>query len=571
MERVSEQHLEFLKNAHGNIAGIAQALGAVTENQYIPSQDLVDALQSLPHDVAYPDGSLPNGYIFGSAKIHAENDVPYQKYTQQLVETQDRFVTIGDTRGSQLIERTQFEGLLEDALIEEGSTLDANKVLHGYMEDGVRQPGLWDDISRGFAENARGDVVTVTPHADANRVFVQTELPALLDNADVERINGLPRQVYVDRLAEIAQGLPDGAPMADAYTQLNRNFVQHTSEAYMARFSPLGFARDMDAPHLDRDFIRAHEDLKPVLDTMEPPKASMFQTVFNTASDVLKPVGKVAVNYGGPVMLFMGLGMDSAEASELGGKINEAVQNGALPPEAVDDYQALMYGHVGKNFDPTPLTEIGVQVAYAQWADKYDVDPSLREALRPSSLVYDVADASMDIAFYSAEQTVDGAAYAYDNTTRGLDHVADSVTGDLDARQRLYDSLPSVDVRDATARELTGVHVVLNAREDVMPLIELKARAEYFEAQAATANDPDQAAYFVEKAQDTHDAFEMSVNGMDADERVGLQNALDIYNQHIEADAGAAEQTAGTPDEQALVASAAMGEQAASPAVFARP
>ncbi|MDH5722128.1 MAG: hypothetical protein OEY94_02255 [Alphaproteobacteria bacterium] len=82
MKQVSQQHLDVLRQSHGNMLGIVQALQAVPQGQYIPSQDLLDAVRSLPTDISYPDGSMPNGYIFGSAKINAEENIPYQKYTQ---------------------------------------------------------------------------------------------------------------------------------------------------------------------------------------------------------------------------------------------------------------------------------------------------------------------------------------------------------------------------------------------------------------------------------------------------------------------------------------------------------
>jgi RTX calcium-binding nonapeptide repeat (4 copies) len=56
-----------------------------------------------------------------------------------------------------------------------------------------RPTGIWDDVSRKFAEETKGDVRLIIGGAGADRIFAQTELKALLNNPEVRTIEGIPR------------------------------------------------------------------------------------------------------------------------------------------------------------------------------------------------------------------------------------------------------------------------------------------------------------------------------------------------------------------------------------------
>lgn len=95
----------------------------------------------------------------------------------------------------------------------------ADDIFDGPFENGVRSKfavenvvALNDFVSdRLMREMAAGDVRTATPAALPDRVFMQTELPALLENPRVSAINGIPidtlRQVLEDTgsIAEVDQ------------------------------------------------------------------------------------------------------------------------------------------------------------------------------------------------------------------------------------------------------------------------------------------------------------------------------------------------------------------------------
>ena len=80
-----------------------------------------------------------------------------------------------------------------------GKTL-AGQIFDGPWEDGVRSKYAVDNMvslndfvsDRLMREMAAGDVHTATPGALPDRVFVQTELPALLECPRVTAINGIP-------------------------------------------------------------------------------------------------------------------------------------------------------------------------------------------------------------------------------------------------------------------------------------------------------------------------------------------------------------------------------------------
>jgi len=66
----------------------------------------------------------------------------------------------------------------------------------GNRVHGIRQPnGIWDEVSRRFVQEARGEVITLTGGAAADGVFRLTELPELLNNSAVTHIDGIPIKV----------------------------------------------------------------------------------------------------------------------------------------------------------------------------------------------------------------------------------------------------------------------------------------------------------------------------------------------------------------------------------------
>ncbi len=238
----------------GSIRQANHAFTSLLPDQYIPLEDLKDSVRNMSCPI--PDMERENGYIFASGNIDPEENVGYQKYTKKLSEGGFGLVTIADTKAAQYVgidenKSSPFMFHLARTLDAIDSDLTVNEVMHGYMNpDGTREPGVWDDISLGYAEHARGKIVTVTPNAQAHRVFMQVELPALLDNEEVESINGVPRLVVADYLDEICRG---GTTPEDARLMVDEDIIKLSSIKFMRSVASPDFSHDL-GPVLMQDF-----------------------------------------------------------------------------------------------------------------------------------------------------------------------------------------------------------------------------------------------------------------------------------------------------------------------------
>jgi hypothetical protein len=114
---------------------------------------------------------------------------------------------------------------------------EVERILNGSTTpDGTRIDGLWDDASRRFAENAKGDVrVVIGINNNPNSVFIKTELPALLKNPAVTHIEGIPiadiKAVFFNNGGDL-RALQSTDSLAAFQTVFRR--VQYASELNMA-------------------------------------------------------------------------------------------------------------------------------------------------------------------------------------------------------------------------------------------------------------------------------------------------------------------------------------------------
>jgi VCBS repeat-containing protein len=135
--------------------------------------------------------------------------------------------TIDQTVAAKLLSSPDFGTALEKT----GLTSPEIDVLkYGELSDtGQRlSHGLWDTVSQRFIEATNGgDFLTITPFARSDRVFAQTELPALLADSRVNTINGVPRQTLVDFYNErIARGIGPAQALAEVNGQLSKVSVE---------------------------------------------------------------------------------------------------------------------------------------------------------------------------------------------------------------------------------------------------------------------------------------------------------------------------------------------------------
>jgi Ca2+-binding RTX toxin-like protein len=125
---------------------------------------------------------------------------------------------ISDTDAGKLLNEDAFRVAVQEAA---GSFSLGNALIDGPKQNGVRtsQYGVSDvlafndQVSLKIAENASGNVLVFTKSIGADGVFAMTELPALVANASVTSINGIPREQFV-----IAQ---QTLPPAEALTYMH--------------------------------------------------------------------------------------------------------------------------------------------------------------------------------------------------------------------------------------------------------------------------------------------------------------------------------------------------------------
>lgn len=313
---------------------------------------------------------------------------------------------------------------------------------------------------------------------------------------------------------------------------------------------------------LRTDYARAGDDIKtqplqsldysaPNSPKMSSPLKRSFNVISEAAGPILKTTGMVILG----AIPIVGILPNTVEAAELKDKLATAIDNGEISSEAVTEYNLIMTGHIAQGADPTVvLGEAGVQQSFNDWADRYDVQGDLRESLQPSSLALMLKDggtyiadnierlpsATVDVGLFAGQTAVVAGEIGVD----ALDNAYDYMSGNTEVTQGVYNSLPSVDLQEVTARNLTGDHAVFNERDDIHDLLQSKARAEYFEGKMEAEEDPAKQAYFGDRLQDAKDGFEVSVEAMDEDQLNDVQDYLVTYNQYVE---GSAAENAVTP------------------------
>lgn len=183
-------------------------------------------------------------------------------------------------------------------------------------------------------------------------------------------------------------------------------------------------------------------------------KPGMLRAAFESAAPILKTTGIVVLGS----LPIIGLLPNTVEAAELKGTLAEAIDRGEISRNALLEYDVIMGGHVAQGLDPTMIGgELGVQAAYNDWADRYNVQGELREKLQPSSLALMIKDggeylaetlpqASYDVAAYTAVQSVSGASALTGYGLDTIDTVYDDMTGNTALRSAVYDALPVLEL-----------------------------------------------------------------------------------------------------------------------------
>ncbi len=185
-------------------------------------------------------------------------DMPAWKLAKAFSENGDgKIFYISDTPGGELLNSSEFANALQVTTggADEDLGLARMKQLMAGMETaqgrsayGVADiEAINDQISRRMMfETAHGDMRTITPAAAVDKVFVQTELPALLQNQDVTAINGIPKE----ELRQILQSTGSIEAVNDVVARASAELldgIQYTStanQAFVASIDGTGLFRN---------------------------------------------------------------------------------------------------------------------------------------------------------------------------------------------------------------------------------------------------------------------------------------------------------------------------------------
>lgn len=221
---------------------------------------------------------------------------------------------IEDTQVGMLLTDNSSGGFLEildSAIISDpDNTLSREAILDGTTTDGVRDNnGLWDSASANLADSASGNVLAIVGEPKPDSVFIQTEIPALLDNTNVNTINGLDRELLsaefnagrtdliVNKLEVITQSFLYNATASDLGGDLDGKTI-------------LGITNDVEAEAFLKTLGDDAERYLPELDVTDGGGGSLLSNILELG----EKIGKALL-----VTSFAIAFSRSAEAYETGG------------------------------------------------------------------------------------------------------------------------------------------------------------------------------------------------------------------------------------------------------------
>lgn len=104
---------------------------------------------------------------------------------------------IDRTDAAKFLESTDYKNALRTALVNENPVLalpendgQLKEAVNNYLYDSTNGP--WANRSAEFVETASGNVECLVPNAQSGRVWWETEFPQLLNNPNVQSVNGTP-------------------------------------------------------------------------------------------------------------------------------------------------------------------------------------------------------------------------------------------------------------------------------------------------------------------------------------------------------------------------------------------
>lgn len=144
------------------------------------------------------DGAPSSTLLYsGRANLNQRDTIPKNTSAEIAAQGAGQVATIDNTHATRFIIGDAFKTALTHIF---GDTVVPSSEQVSFLFDSRAQnpssPGVWDLVSHRFAAGIGGEVVTFSGFADTNRIFIATEVPALLTNRRVTKINGIDIAVY---------------------------------------------------------------------------------------------------------------------------------------------------------------------------------------------------------------------------------------------------------------------------------------------------------------------------------------------------------------------------------------
>lgn len=131
---------------------------------------------------------------------------------------------IDTTKAGKIIGDTTFQDYLKETF--------KNENISSFLYDG--KDGLWARTSKRFAEATAGEIdVKLGPNLRRNSVFIQTELPVIIENVNIHTANGLPKENFLKGLFG-----GDGLYVGSCYRQAcGKNFERCNAFIFIPNFA----------------------------------------------------------------------------------------------------------------------------------------------------------------------------------------------------------------------------------------------------------------------------------------------------------------------------------------------
>ncbi|MFN9623993.1 MAG: hypothetical protein ACK587_14370, partial [Cyanobacteriota bacterium] len=202
----------------------------------------------------------------GEHEIETKTRIHAQDIAEGLQQSDSRIRTFATTEAGKFLnlDRTSkdfnqhLDGKLKSLF---GSDQAVKEFLYGSSDPNTKKRipnGVWDDVSKKFISEAKGDVRLIVGGAGWDRIFAQTELRGLLDNPAITSIEGIP----IDGLRQLekSQGFNSVLRALTAVSDVNAGMIRIRVDANGRPILGIDGKYSIDAT----DYMRMSQSSSPI-------------------------------------------------------------------------------------------------------------------------------------------------------------------------------------------------------------------------------------------------------------------------------------------------------------------